>query len=269
MRRVGLTLGIWCAAAVGSAAFADDFLSELKSAKGYTVTVGADARLMPKFEGSDRYEFFPVPAFDIRPMGTPTRFTAPRDGLGVTVYEIGKFSFGPVLHLEFARKVKSDPALTGLGDVKWAVEFGGFAEYWPVDWLRARTELRKGFKGHNGVILDEAVDAVVPLDTAWTVSGGPRMRIADSSGNGRYFDISPEQSLASGLPVYDTRAGIRSVGAGGKVRYEWSPQWATHAYVEYDRLVSDAGNSPLVTERGSPNQTMLGAGFTYSFDIAK
>jgi outer membrane protein len=269
MRKVGLILGICGATATCDAVIADDFLSELKSAPGYTVTLGADARMMPKFEGSDHSEFIPVPMFDVRPMGTPARFTAPRDGLGVAVYEVGQFNFGPVLHLEFARKVRSDPALTGLGDVKWAVEAGGFAEFWPVDWLRARLELRKGFAGHHGVILDQAVDAIVPLNTMWTLSGGPRMRVSDASGNSRYFDITPEQSLTSGLPAFDAKAGVRSVGAGSKVRYQLSPQWATHAYLEYDRLVGDAAESPLVTQRGSPNQTTLGAGVTYSFDIAK
>ena len=205
MGRVGLALGIWCAAAVANAAYGDDFFSELKSAPGFTVTLGVDGRVLPRFEGSDRFEFIPVPLFDIRPMGTPARFTAPRDGLGVTIYEAGRFNAGPVLHLEFARKVRSDPALLGLGDVKWAVEVGSFAEFWPVDWLRARVELRKGFKGHHGVILDQAVDAIAPLNNLWTVSGGPRMRISDASGNGQYFDITPEQSLASGLRVYDTR----------------------------------------------------------------
>ncbi|MBV8394375.1 MAG: MipA/OmpV family protein, partial [Alphaproteobacteria bacterium] len=37
--------------------------------------------------------------------------------------------------------------------------------------------------------------------------------------------------------------------------------------VEYDRLVGDAANSPLVTVRGNANQLTFGGGFAYSFDI--
>ena len=48
---------------------------------------------------------------------------------------------------------------------------------------------------------------------------------------------------------------------------QWNPQWATHAFIEYDHLIGDAGNSPLVTQHGTPHQLTVGAGFAYSFDI--
>jgi MipA family protein len=40
-----------------------------------------------------------------------------------------------------------------------------------------------------------------------------------------------------------------------------------HAYVEYERLLGDAAKSPLVTLRGSPNQTTVGIGASYAFDF--
>jgi len=90
-----------------------------------------------------------------------------------------------------------------------------------------------------------------------------------SSGNSRYFDISAVESAASGLPFYNAGAGIRTVGAGTQLIKQWTPQWATHAFVEYDRLVGDAADSPLVSIRGTPDQFTIGAGFAYSFDIPK
>jgi outer membrane protein len=47
----------------------------------------------------------------------------------------------------------------------------------------------------------------------------------------------------------------------------FNPQWEVHSYVEYERLLGDAANSPLVTARGSPNQTTVGIGASYSFDF--
>ena len=96
------------------------------------------------------------------------------------------------------------------------------------------------------------------------------MRVSDGSGNSRYFDITPEQSLASGLPAY-RRQGRRpfrrrrqqAALSDGRRNGRRMP------ILEYDRLVGDAADSPLVQIRGTPNQTTLGAGFTYSFDIAK
>ena len=77
----------------------------------------------------------------------------------------------------------------------------------------------------------------------------------------------PAQSAASGLPLFDAKGGVRSVGAGTQARYFWTPQFATHAFVEYERLTGDAASSPLVEQRGTPNQLTFGVGATHSFDI--
>jgi outer membrane protein len=69
------------------------------------------------------------------------------------------------------------------------------------------------------------------------------------------------------LRQYNANGGIRTVGAGTHVIKQWNPQWATHAFLEYDRLVGDAADSPLVQIRGNANQLTIGAGFAYSFDM--
>ena len=73
--------------------------------------------------------------------------------------------------------------------------------------------------------------------------------------------------VISGLPIYDTKGGIRSYGAGAQARYLWTPQWATHVFVEYERLSGEPADSPLVTQKGSPDQVTIGFGVTRSFDI--
>jgi outer membrane protein len=254
---------LWLPASAGT------LLDDLKSDKGVTVTVGAEARITPSWEGSNEYDWMPMPMFDIRPAGTAPRFHSPRDGLNITVFESGRFTAGPTGYVEFARRSsnKHSSALLGVEDVKTAWEIGGFAEYWFYDWLRGHTELRHGVTGHHGTILDLALDVVTPVQTGLTWSFGPRMRISDSSGNSRYFDISPNESIASGLPAYNANGGIRTVGVGTQLIKQWNPQWATHAFVEYDRLVGDAADSPLVQLRGNANQLWFGAGFAYSFDV--
>ena len=57
------------------------------------------------------------------------------------------------------------------------------------------------------------------------------------------------------------------VGAGAQVSYRINPLWEVHAYVEYERLLGDAANNPLVTLRGSKNQTTVGIGASYAFDF--
>jgi outer membrane protein len=38
-------------------------------------------------------------------------------------------------------------------------------------------------------------------------------------------------------------------------------------FVEYERLLGDAASSPVVAQRGSPDQISVGAGVTYSFNV--
>jgi outer membrane protein len=162
--------------------------------------------------------------------------------------------------------------LNGIGNVDFAVQAGAFAEFWPVPWLRLRTELRQGFGGETGVTGDAFLDAVVPIGQ-FRLSGGPRVTAQSAAAVSPYFSINAAQSAASTiaglpmLPVYNAGGGLYSYGAGGQLEYFWNPQWAAHAFVEYERLTGPAADSPLVTQRGSPNQLTFGLGATYSFSM--
>lgn len=239
------------------------------AAKGLTVTVGVSGSVGPKYEGSDKYLFSANPLFNIRPVGTPPGFTSARESFGFTLVEFGGFAFGPAIALERIRRVNTEPMpLSEFERARTTLEIGAFAEYWFVNWLRYRAELRQGVTAGQGFIADQMIDAVARFGP-WTLSAGPRMRIVDNRANSRSFDISAAQSLTSGLPVYDAGGGVRSVGAGAKAVYRFNPQWAVHGFVEYDRLVSDAADSPIVKLRGSPDQVTVGSGIAYSFDWVK
>jgi outer membrane protein len=235
----------------------------------WTITVGVEGRVEPLFQGSSRETALPYPIFDARRAGTPERFHAPRDGIGIGLLEWNNFQAGPVGVIRRNRKESDDWALRGLGDIRATVELGAFAEYWWAPWLRTRGEVRQGFGGHDGVVADLFLDAVVPVTPHLVLSGGPRATFATTAATSPYFSISPIQSAFSGLPVFDARGGLHSFGAGTQARYHWTPAWATHVFVEYERLTGDAAGSPLVVQRGSADQVTVGAGVSYSFDIKK
>jgi len=233
----------------------------------WTVTLGAEGRVLPTYEGSSNYRFLPVPLFDVRRAGTPRRFQASRDGASIGIIEFDRFRLGPTLKVRLQRRESDDSKLNGLGDVDFAVELGGFAEYWIAPWLRTRGELRQGVSGHHGLTGDLSADVVVPVTTQLTVSGGPRMAFDSGATMRTYFGVDPVQSALSGLPIYNPSGGVRSYGVGGMARYEITPQWATHVFVEYERMVGSAADSPLVALRGSRDQVTTGLGVTYSFDV--
>jgi outer membrane protein len=233
----------------------------------WTVTIGVEGRMLPSYEGSDSFTFAPFPMFSIRRAGTPAPFRGPRDGFGVAILDTAAFKAGPAFKVRFARRESSDGDLRGLGNVDFAFEAGGFVEYWPTQWLRTRAELRQGIGGHQGLVSDITADLVVPVGPQWTLSGGPRVTLATKAATSPYFSVTQTQSVASGLPVYDAGGGLRSYGAGAQARYAWSPQWASHVFVEYERLAGDAADAPLVVQRGSRDQVQVGLGLAYSFDM--
>jgi len=233
----------------------------------WTVELGLELRTLPHYQGSSVYGVYPFPLLDVRPAGTPPRFHAPRDGIGYALYDTDTIKAGPVLQVELGRHVRHNPSLSGLGNVGATAEIGGFVDYWPLPWLRGRVELRQGFGGHSGIVSDQTVDLVVPVGPQWTLSGGPRMTVASHEANAPYFDVNQAQSGASGLPVYDSGSGVRSVGAGAQARYQWNRRWASHGFIEYSRLLGGVGSSPIVMDRGAPDQGMIGFGTTYSFDV--
>jgi MipA family protein len=233
----------------------------------WVITLGAEARALPKFEGDDKLRVLPFPVFRIRRAGTPEQFRSPRDGASIAIFDVGPIKIGPTAKVRLARKENSDSDLTGLGDINWALEVGAFGEYWVTNWLRTRVEVRQGFNGHHGVVGELTADFVAPVTRQLTLSAGPRLTVSSGAAESPYFSINATQAAASGLPVYDTRGGLRSYGAGAQAIYAWTPQWSSNVFIEYERLTGDVANSPLVTQRGSRDQVQIGTGLTYSFTV--
>jgi outer membrane protein len=223
--------------------------------------------MQPGFEGANRYTFSPTPIFSLHRAGSVERFRDPHDGASIALLDFGGFRAGPSGKLVSARNAGNYAELNGLGNVNTAVEIGAFAEYFPVDWLRTRAEVYRGLGGFNGVVANFSADVIVPVFERFTLSGGPRFTLEDTGATAPYFSITAAQSVASGLPTYDAKGGVHSLGAGGQLRYQVNPQWEVHSFGEYDRLRGDAAASPLVTLRGSPNQIFIGLGASYSFNV--
>jgi len=183
----------------------------LPQAYDWTITIGLEGKVEPIFQGSKDVTVRPNPLVDIRRYGTPERFRGPRDGIGIGLIEGSNYQIGPVGQFRIARRESDDrAALHGLGNVPWAAELGAFAEYWFVPWVRGRAEVRQGVTGHHGLVADLMLDAVVPVSSQLTLSGGPRVTLASAAATSPYFSIDAVQSAASG------RRSMRPEAASGR-----------------------------------------------------
>jgi outer membrane protein len=62
---------------------------------------------------------------------------------------------------------------------------------------------------------------------------------------------------------------VHAVGLASGLSYGFSPRWGMFGFARYDRLVGDAGKSPIVRDLGSRNQLAAGVGLTYTFTIRR
>ncbi|KLK94033.1 membrane protein [Microvirga vignae] len=236
---------------------------------GWIVTLKANLQLQPSYPGADDLSFVGYPSLSFRRAGTVERFSAPDDGLSFSFIDDSALRFGVVGRFQGGRYLEDDRRLFGLNKINWAVEPGLFVEYWPVEFLRARAEVRHGINGHDGFVADLGLDLVQAFG-AFTVSAGPRLSLGDGEFTRTYFGVTPVEAALNGqVEAYRPSGGITSVGATASASYIWSEQWSTTAFVSYKRLVGDAADSPIVQEFGSENQVGLGLTVSYSFGVGR
>lgn len=216
------------------------------------------------FPGSDELEATFKPIFSMRRPDEREWLSLPSDKGGPALFKSDNFRIGPSFNIIGERKESDSKILRGLGSVDTAYEVGVFAEFWPVTWLRTRLEVRQGFEGHEGLVVDLASDAVWDATDRLRLTLGPRLSIANKDYMQIYYGVTNLQSAASGLKRFDAGSGLQSAGIAGSIRYKWSEQWATLGYAEVGRLLGDAEKSPIV-DRGSDTTLTVGAALTYTF----
>lgn len=233
---------------------------------GRLVTIGAGPQFYPRYPGADSYGVAPFPILGLGRPGDPLSVGTSDEGFGIGLLgNDSAFDIGPTV--QFVRKRDPDDVGAPVEEVDLSVEVGAFATLFVSPWLRLRVEGRKAVTGHDGWNGDVAADFVVRGGDATVFTIGPRARIADDRYHRAYFGVTPAAALATGLPVYTPGGGVHAVGVNGGLTHQFSPAWGVHAYAAYDRLVGEAGDSPLVGAFGSRDQFSGGIGLAYTFRI--
>jgi len=254
-----------CLSGIAARAADDPPVADPPGEGGWIATVGGNMNISPRYLGAEIYGFGGLPDISFRKAGTPAEFSPPEDGLDFELLGDRVFSAGLVANIRESRYGSLDRQLRGLRSYPIAPDIGVYAQAWLLpEALRARVEVRQGLRDGDGTVADIFVDAVRRVG-AFTLSAGPRMTFADASANRLEFGVSDDRATLNPAPAFHPSAGLRTVGLGAAVSYDWSPEWRTTLYYKYDRLVGDAAQSPIVRLYGSANQMTFGLGIHYSF----
>lgn len=267
-------------AAVPVAALAQD-ASEPSVFDGDRLTVGVGGIYGPSYKGSDDSVFFPVPLVQGSLRGVAIN---PRPaGLALDLVPDGKgarfgLSLGPVATTSGNRNRQiKDPVVRAAGKLKRAIDVGGTAGVTayrllnPYDSLSLSADVTWNVNNaHRGTVLSPRVTYVTPLSRAALVTLSVGADHVDGDYARYYFDVSPAQSAASGLPVYSAKGGWISAGGGALLGYDLDGNltnggFALFALGGYQRLRNAAKANPYTAIRGSADQWTAGVGVAYTF----
>lgn len=234
--------------------------------------VVAGAAALPEFEGADRFR--PVPLI-------VSRFKAFRaevelEGLEGRVDLIPHpvWRAGPAFGVILPRNddFVDDPAIAELPSIDAALEVGAFVGFrTPFGRLKegalsGTVTVRHDVLGaHNGLTVDGELEYFFAVNRMLRIGIGANASFATSDYFDTYFSIDADDAAPAGVLPFEASGGARDVGAEVFSILSFSPRWGIFSRVAYNRLLSDAADSPIVQDIGSPNQIFAGAGLFISF----
>ncbi|HYE51836.1 MAG TPA: MipA/OmpV family protein [Azospirillaceae bacterium] len=254
----------WATAVAIAAALFTPSVAFAQNAPGdWSVRVGALAVWQPDYEGSDDYEWRPVPDVEIT---YGDRLFLNRQGLGANLVRWSGLTAGVALGFDAGREQKENADLRGLGDVDETAVGSVFASY-QLGRVTLSADLQKDVlgDGHDGMTATfSAMVMMQPLENL-ALFAGPSLTIADRRYLRAFFGVDQGQATRSGLAAYDPKAGAKNASLTLFGVYRLSDRWAATGLVVQSRLLDDAAGSPLVKRRGEADQFALGLGLSYQF----
>lgn len=238
----------------------------LEPGRRWDIRLGAGIEREPTFQGSDDAETDLDPFVVVAYRADWGNLFLTGGGLGYSRMLTDRFGLQVQLEVEDTREEGDDDRLAGLGDQDEELELEIVGRYFLGPWQFGASVAPA--TGDKGIV--------------WFVGGGYTWRTAnkrlfvslgaDLSGSDKDnqrtdFGITPERSAASvsGYPVYTPDGGLKSFGVNLNADYRLRNRWFLYGEVDYERLLGDVADSPLVTQGGSENNIEAGLGIYYRF----
>jgi outer membrane scaffolding protein for murein synthesis (MipA/OmpV family) len=244
------------------------------------ITLGVGGAFIPDYEGSNDYRFIPVGA--VRGKISGISFMTRGAYLYVDlVPQSGKFSVdaGPIAGLRFnSRRHIEDDVVELLPRRKTAYEIGAFGGVSvrgltnPYDTLSFRLDVLHDIgSAHRSTVLSPNVDFSTPLSTKTYASLSLGAEFVSRRFADYYFSITPADSLATNgvLQPFNAGGGMKNWKAALLINQSITGNLLHGISIfglgQYSRLVGDFRRSPIVSQRGSPNQWTGALGLAYTW----
>lgn len=250
---------------------------------GDSITIGGGAVYLPDYEGSNDYRVSPAPGAIGSFRGI--NFTLAGNRLSVDLIPnrpgaAWDVQLGPIGVLNFNRtSVKNidDPRVRALGERNTGIELGGYVGVGKTgvitsayDRLSFSVSYRHDVNNaHDSGIVQPSINYLTPLSRKAAVGLFASAEHVERGYAQAYYSISPAQSLASGLPVYNARGGWKNYTLGvlgtASLTGDLLHGLKLVGGGTYSRLLNGFSYAPATRIAGKPGQWLGVVGLAYTF----
>lgn len=219
--------------------------------------IGVGGVYQPAYLGSKDYRFQPLPMLDIK-WG---RFFANfQDGIGATIIDTETVTIGAGITMADNYRAKDAPP--GIGKLSFGVGGRGFVTLRKFG-FEASAGLSQIITGSTeGMIADFSLSRPIMVSERLFLNPSIGTRWANRKHNNRYFGVSAQQSVASGLPEFRVGSGLLDAKAELGLQYRLTDRIGLGLVGGVSTLLGDVKESPIVEKKTAP----YGIGFiSYSF----
>jgi outer membrane scaffolding protein for murein synthesis (MipA/OmpV family) len=141
----------------------------------------------------------------------------------------------------------------------------------PYDSLSLGGSVRWDLSGrHGGATYGASLSYTSPLSKAQILGLQIAASFADDDYADYNYSVTPAGSLASGLPVYKAKGGLKELNVGAFTARDLSGDFRDGGFALgvgalYGRLQGSAAETPITSIRGTADQWIVGGGIAYSF----
>ncbi len=235
--------------------------------------IGVTGILMSEYLGSSEQDFQVLPYLSLEDVkgfdffGTALTYRAVDVGTG---QGLGKWSLraGPRIAYSPGRDSSDSPYLTGFEDIDGSLPIGGYA-LGTVGPVGLRVDAGQDFVGHDGFTVDASIGTAYSNEK-FGFQPAVTLSWADNQHNDIFFGVSSEQSMASGLDIYDPNSGIYSYALSALAWYKIEENYAVVLTGSYRFFTDEATDSPILNAPdGSDEGFFAGISVTRMFDTKK
>lgn len=236
--------------------------------------IGLGAHYSPDYEGGDDYEAG-IAAFGRYNWGSG-RYVSLGGTSGsekavrlranlVSTDQSDVWEFGPLLQYRLERDDVDNNMVDRLNDVDAATELGVYGGFKSGPWAAGVGFVADVSSEHDGYLVYMKGKYDIVANDSFSMNLGAHVTYADEEYMDTYFGVNGNESVRTGLPVYNADSGFKDVGIGLTAHYRFTKTWGLMGNVGYTRMLSDAEDSPLVDGVGDENQYSGVVAVTYSF----